>query len=198
MWRRGTSPARRMAGLRPPEERVGERRARRLEQQAQRRPMVAAWHREAIENPPPLDRLGEATGAARAVRVVDLKHERLLEHTRGAQARGMLGVALDLGRPALVTFNQQPGRVAIEHRRRRVYVRDARRDVGWLPDVRHDLLGHLARAARPAGESDAGAEQLREPAAGQSSSRHRRGGRKSARAPRGRRGSSRNSAKLRQ
>src|SRR5215208_5964446 len=56
----------------------------------------------------------------RPVRIVELQHAGLLVHTGGAEARRVIGVALDLGWPPGMTFDQESGGVATEHHRRGV------------------------------------------------------------------------------
>ena len=74
----------------------------------------------------------------------------------------MQRVAFDLRRPALVAFDEQPGRDAAERHRGREEERPAGDDLLGLPDVRDDLFGRLARARGDAGERERRAHQLQE------------------------------------
>ena len=58
----------------------------------------------------------------------------------------MIRVAFDLRRPALVAFDEQPGRDAAERHRRREEERLAGDELFGLPDVGDDLFRRLARA----------------------------------------------------
>ena len=76
---------------------------------------------------------------------------------------GMLGIALDLGRPALVALDQQAGA------RRRRAASPSRRTAACpgssssgCAHVGHDLLGRLPRAAGDAGQRQRRAHQLQE------------------------------------
>ncbi len=81
---------------------------------------------------------------------------RLREDVGGAEAAGMLGVALDLGRPPFVALDQQAGRHAAERHRGREEQRPAGDDLLGLPDVGDDLLsGWRVQAVTPASASDA-------------------------------------------
>ena len=77
----------------------------------------------------------------------------------------MIGVALDLGRPALVALDQQPGGDAAERHRGGEEQRLARDDVLGLPHVGDDQLVGLAGAAGDAGQRQRRAHQLQEAAA---------------------------------
>ena len=78
---------------------------------------------------------------------------------------GMIGVAFDLGRPALVALDEQPGRDAAERHRGGEEQRLAGDDLFGLPDVGNDQLVRLARAGRGAGQRHRRAHQLQEAAA---------------------------------
>ena len=151
-----------MAGPRALHQRVRQRRARRLEQQAQPRAAIQSGWRQAIDRRAPVDRVGVTPRPARAIRIVELQDQRLLEDAAAAQAGRVFGVSLDLGRPPLVALDQQAGRVSVEHRRRRVDARDPRRQLRRLPHVGHDALRQRARAARARRQRQARAQQPRE------------------------------------
>ena len=71
-------------------------------------------------------------------------------------------VALDLGWPSLVTFDQQTGGDAAKGHRRRVEQRPARHDLLGLANVGDDLFGGLPRARGHAGQRHRRAHQLEE------------------------------------
>ena len=84
-----------------------------------------------------------------------------------AEAGRVLGIALELRRPAHVVFGQERHAEAALRHRGRVEQRPARDDLFRLPDVRDDLLVRLPGAGADAGERERGAHQLQElPAAG--------------------------------
>ncbi len=88
----------------------------------------------------------------RAVGIVKRQHRRLCEHVGRAQTRGMIGVALDLGRPGHVAFHQNAGGDAAERHGRRVEKRFAGQDFLGLANVGKDFLGRKLRASRQTGE----------------------------------------------
>ena len=101
-----------------------------------------------------------------AVGVVELEHRRLGEDVGVALGDRVLGVALDLGRPALVALHQDRVPDAAQRHRGGVVVRDARDHLFGLAGVRQDRLDGPA-AAGHAGERGARAHDLEErPAAG--------------------------------
>src|SRR5690606_17610330 len=103
----------------------------------------------------------------RAVGVVEREDLGLRRGAGGAAAGRVVGVALELGGPALVALGQHAfGEAAVGHGRR-VEERLAGRDLGRGPDVGDDLLLGQRRpgAGREAGQREAGPEQLEEVAA---------------------------------
>ncbi len=109
--------------------------------------------------------LTELGGGARAVRVVEGQNRRLREEVGAALARRMIGVALDLRRPAFVALDEQPRGHAAERRRGREEQRLAGHDLFGLPHVRHDELVGLHGAGGDAGQCERRAHQLQEAAA---------------------------------
>ena len=74
----------------------------------------------------------------------------------------MLGIALELRRPAHVVLGEQRLGKASLHHRGRVEERPARNDLLGLPDVRNDLFFRLPRAGADAGEGERRPHQLEE------------------------------------
>ncbi len=98
----------------------------------------------------------------RAVGVVERKHRRLREDVRRAQARRMLGVALNLRRSPHVILDEHGAADARERHRGREEERPPRHELLGLPDVRHDPLFRLLGAGADAGERERRAHQLQE------------------------------------
>ena len=101
----------------------------------------------------------------RPVRVVEAQHVGLAEDVRRAQARRVVGVALDLGRPPLVALHEDPARVAIVARGGGEEEGPAQDELLRLPHVRQDLLRGLLRAGGEPGEGERGAHERHELAA---------------------------------
>ena len=74
----------------------------------------------------------------------------------------MIGVALDLRRPAGVALDQDAGGEAAEDHGGRVVLGHVRSELGRLVHVRQDLLPRTPDAAVQAGEGETGAEQCDE------------------------------------
>ncbi len=124
------------------------------ERLAQRRAEVA---------PGPL--LPQVQHGLRTVGVVEAEHVRLSEDVGASQARRVVGVAFDLGRPPLVALDQDAARVAVVAGRRREEERAARDELLRLPHVRQDLLLGLLGAGRETGERERSPHQGHELAA---------------------------------
>ena len=119
------------------------------------------------------DRLNETAPGAdlapihhglRPVGVVHRQDRALTEQVRRADARGVIGVAFELGRTPHVAFGQQARADAAERHRRGKEQRLARDDVFRLTNVGDDELVGLSRAGGGAGQRDRGAHQLQESA----------------------------------
>jgi hypothetical protein len=99
----------------------------------------------------------------RAVWIVEIEERGLVEGARAAEARRMLGVALDLDRPRLERRYEQAGREPVEDHRGRVGERHPGRHLGWLLDARHDPFGwrlHATGQLAEPGQRRARREQL--------------------------------------
>ena len=103
-------------------------------------------HRDEERRPRP--DLAEVGERLRAVGIVEVEDRRLREHVGGAEAAGMLRVALDLRRAPFVALDEQAGGDAAERHRRREEQRPAGDQLLGLPDVRDDLLVRLASCRR--------------------------------------------------
>ena len=114
-----------------------------LERLAQRRPELA---------PGPV--LADVEHGLRAIGVVQAQDVGLAEGVRPAEARRVLGVALDLGGPALVALHQDPARVAVVAGGGREEERPPRHELLGLPHVGQDLLDRLLRAGGEPGEGE--------------------------------------------
>jgi hypothetical protein len=97
----------------------------------------------------------------RAVRVVHVEHVGLDEGVGAAQALGVLGVALDLGGPALVALDEHADRGAVPRQGGGEEERHARDHLLGLLRVGQDALVGAA-AGRDAGERQRGAHVLEE------------------------------------
>src|SRR4029077_19275099 len=100
-----------------------------------------------------------------AIGIVEIEDRRLREDVGGAEAGGVIGVALDLGWPPHVAFDQNRLRVAAKRNRAREEERATRNDVLGLFDVRNDFFGRLLRAGRDARERERRGHELQELAA---------------------------------
>ncbi len=108
--------------------------------------------------------LSEAGDRLGAVGVVERQDERLREGVRGPEARRVVGVALDLRRPALVALDEKARGVAAERRGGREEERPARDDLLGLLHVGDDSLARLLDAGREAREGERGGGELEEAA----------------------------------
>ncbi len=117
----------------------------------------------------PRRRLAAGADRLRAVRVVEGQDRRLMKHIGRAEAAGVLGVALDLRRPALVTLDQQTDAYAAERHGGGVEQRPAGDDLLGLADVGDDVDGRrrLDRAAAQPGQAQRGGHQGQEAAPAQ-------------------------------
>ncbi len=94
--------------------------------------------------------------------VIQRKNRRLGENIRGAKAGRMIGVALDLRRPAHVTLDQHAGRIAI-HRHRRCEKQGTTGDrVFRLTHVGHDAFIRLPGARADARQRERCSHQSEE------------------------------------
>ena len=118
--------------------------------------------RKADERLVPGPRLAEIGHGLRAVGIVEARTDAWPKQVGGAEAGRVLGVALDLGRPALVALDQQAGRRAAPAAWRWRRTAACPAPSFRLPNVGHDLLaGRLCRAAGQARQGQRGAHQLR-------------------------------------
>src|SRR5690606_15071267 len=149
----------------PGDELGGERRGGRLEEEAEPRAAGGAGGRlgrEAsceVEPRPGPRAFPDPPGA---VRVVEPEDRRLLVDARGAEARGVVRVPLDLRRPALAALGEEPDPVPVERHRRRIVARDAGRDLGRTDRVWEDLLARRLETPADPGERDARADEAEE------------------------------------
>src|SRR6185437_774247 len=84
----------------------------------------------------------------RAMRIVEAEDARLLDGAGGAEARRMIGIALDLYRPPHLMLEQDAGRIAIERGRGGVVAGAGGNDAGRLLDIRPQLARLLLGPAR--------------------------------------------------
>jgi hypothetical protein len=91
-------------------------------------------------------------GRAGAVGVVEIEHGSLREQIRRTEARRMIRVALDLGRPPLVRLHEQAERLAAAVEHGGVVQRHTRRHVLGSVRIRKNLLDRPTDAALDAGE----------------------------------------------
>ena len=131
-------------------QRFMERRSTRLDEKDQPRSAVLAKRR--IRSPHfgeksiPRARAAEVLERARALRIVEVIDRRLLIDPRRAEARGMVGVPLDLDRPPLAAGHEEPHSAAADRHRRRVVKRQSRRHSLGLARVRKHRRRRLAQA----------------------------------------------------
>ena len=126
---------------------------------ADRPPRIAA-----IDRAPRAD-VAELHDRLRAIRIVKREHRTLREQVGCALARGMIGIAFDLRRPAFVAFDQQARADAAVRHRGREKQRLAGNFFFGLADVRDDQFLRLHRARGDAGQRHRRAHQLQEVAA---------------------------------
>ena len=100
-----------------------------------------------------------------SVGVVEREGRRLHVDVGRAEARRVIGVALDLGRAAGVALHQDPGPQAVHHHRRGEELGTAGDDVLGGLDPRDDLLGRPDGTPGDAGQRQRGAHHLEEGAA---------------------------------
>src|SRR6476659_8324936 len=84
--------------------------------------------------------------AARTVRIVEAENRRLREHVGRPEAARMRRVALDLGGPSLVAFDEEPRGDPAERHGRRVEEGIAGDEVFGLTDVRDNFFRGLPGA----------------------------------------------------
>ena len=106
--------------------------------------------------------LAELRDRLRAVGVVKAQHRRLGDGVGRAEARGVLGIALDLRRAAVVTLDEQAGGDPGERHRGGEQDRLPGKKLLRLADIGHDLLDRLARAGGQSGEAQRGRGELQE------------------------------------
>ena len=106
--------------------------------------------------------LAEVRDGLRAVRIVERQYRGLGQRIGRAETGRMPRVAFDLGGPAHVALDQDPGRHSAQRRRRGEEQRLTGDDLLRSAHVRHDGLGGLARARSEAGQSERGAHELQE------------------------------------
>jgi hypothetical protein len=160
-------------GLRQPAEQLVHLRAQRgrgdgLAEDTEARPLHRllrrddAAHRgdEGVESPD----VAKVRDRRRAIRVVEVEDRGLREDVGGAAARGMIRVAFDLRRAALVALHEEADARSRKRHRRRVEERLAGDELLGLAHVRHDLLARLPRARADAGKRERRAHQLEEAA----------------------------------
>ena len=98
----------------------------------------------------------------RAIGIVEAEHGRLRDGVGGAEARGMIGVAFDLRRPAHVAFDQHGPGNPRDRNGAREEEGPSGDEIFGLTDVRDDLLGGLPRAGADPRERERRAHQLEE------------------------------------
>ena len=137
-----------------------QRRAGRGEEEAEPRAAVGAAGAEAgAERLPGGRPLGRAEGSG-PVGIVEAEDGRLVVGRRGAEARGVIRVALDLGGAPVVALAEPAGGEPVEREARRVAAGHAGGGVPGAPRIGQDLLStHPAAAAEPR-QRHAGAEEL--------------------------------------
>src|SRR5579872_3632387 len=79
----------------------------------------------------------------------------------------MIRIPFDLGRSSLVSLDDQPGGVPVEHHRSGIMDRDTWRELRRLVHIRQDLLRGNARASVESCQCEARAERLEKAAAAQ-------------------------------
>jgi hypothetical protein len=92
-----------------------EQRAGGLQQNAQSAAVVLIGALKRGREGPPGGRSAAVQHGAGTLRIVELQQERLVEHARSSQARGMLRVTLDLDRPPFPGGDEQPRRDTVQH-----------------------------------------------------------------------------------
>src|SRR5439155_24827871 len=120
-------------------------------------------------------RLPEVLHDLEALRVVEAQELRLLQRTDGAATGGMVRIALDLRRPALVRGDEQPCCTAVDDRRGRVVQRVAGGHLRRLSGVRKDLFVWRLQAAAERCQRRGCPEQLQDASPGGDVRRTRRG-----------------------
>ena len=98
--------------------------------------------------------LAELGDHLRAIGIVEPEDRGLRESVRRAEARGMVGIALDLRRPAEVALDQDASGIAAQDKRARIVARLPRDPVLRLADIGDDLLERLRCARAGAGERE--------------------------------------------
>src|SRR6266404_445856 len=109
--------------------------------------------------------LPEIRECLRTVGIIKSEHRSLREDIGRAEACGMVLVAFDLGRPALVTFDNQSRSEPVQRHRSSKKHRLARHEFFRLARVGRDVLGWLSRACGESREGERGAHQFEELAA---------------------------------
>ena len=104
----------RVQGANARQEAVNGGRAGGLEQDAQAGAIVAARAAQALGELIPRRRCALVQHATRAIRIVEPEHMRLLPQPGGAEACRMVGVAFDLGRPAVIALGEKPDGESVE------------------------------------------------------------------------------------
>ncbi len=100
-----------------------------------------------------------------ATRVVELEDARLHDRTGGAEARRVVGIALDLDRPRHLVRDQHAGGISLDGHRRRIIARAAGHHAGRLLDIRQKLAPlDLLVAGREPAERDRSRHQLQKAA----------------------------------
>ena len=150
----------------PPAQLPDERRRAGLHQEAQPGTAGVAEGarlvRRRLEEIAPRARLTEVLHDLEALRVVEAQELRLLQGTDGAATGGMVRIALDLRRPALVRGDEQPGCTAVDDRGGRVVQRVAGGHLRRLPGVREDFFVRRLQAAAERGQRRGCPEQLQD------------------------------------
>ena len=142
------------------------RRAHRLGQDPQTGALKGLLRRERRPDRPekrrPRPNLADVGERLRAIGIVEAEHRGLGKDIGCAEAAGMKGVALNLGRASLVAFDEQSRRDAAERHRGRIEERHARHELFGLADEGHDLLRRLPRACGHSRQRHRGTHQLQE------------------------------------
>ena len=101
-------------------------------------------------------------GRLRAIRIVKIQNGSLRECIRCAQARRVIQIAFDLGRPSFMAFYEQSDSVRPEWHHRSVKLRLAKNQAVRLLHVRHKVLLGSAAAPGEPGQRERGRHELQE------------------------------------
>ena len=148
------------------EGRRGDRTGQDAHPQAAQRLLGLEERRRLVDEGPPGADAAKVDDRLRAVGVVEVEHRGLGEDVGRPQARRVVGVALDLRRPAGVALGEHPVAVAALDVGAGEVERLARHDLLRLADVGDDPFERLLGAAGQTGEPQRGAGELEEGAAG--------------------------------